>query len=546
MRSTLLKKFTLLEMMVSISILSVLFLAILRTITVAQRSERMQIRKAILSKEAKNAKIMLERDLKATLFRSIDPTQRDVDLTAGVIRTWNRLDEFPDEAVVRESFGENFKKCSSVDGAGKPNCQWYFRAGRTTTVTDDDEYRLPNVNSGMQYVCSGTNLLDTTVEKMSVVGRVWPGRETRCPSDGAPLVASNVPIKLVKMLTAYDRQGRFRRFLAGPRFGAPDWQGIVFYVNIMEGTPGVVSGKLLRYVIYKDDLDLEPRPLDVGIDTNWQIYNGYEGALDDAGRPVFPALKREDGTGSSSPGVFNYNATLNSGEPIMPDPGSPIVGIPTLMDLFDFNENGDIEIYPHEMGNDGFDPLGLSLPPTDLTIWGQEAHKETFRVVIAAGEDPRIVWKREKSGTGPIKRREFSIEINLKNHHITWEHHFRGPSDETIPGSPNIIWDRALPVLASNPRSLIRRPDIVANNVVQWELTTFRSCHEFWHPNFTTFPPNPTAPPPFIMKPIDVRGNNGVLQDRFVRFTLVLDRPYLEGDQTYHEELVFETGYSAR
>lgn len=573
------RTFSLFELTISISLFIVLMLATMNTLMVAQRSETMQIRRTILAVEAKKAQMMIQKDIETTLFRSIDVVQREIYLTLGPsdsVKTWSHCDDFLADDVTT-AFGRQFKRCdSTMGGPPKPNCGWNFRKQNTGCDPLTDEYRFPNVNSAMQYryYKSGSSALAPSAGDVTLshTGRVWAGveSETKCPIDGAPLSYDKIPIKAVKMLTARDRNGRRRTFMTGPKFGAPDWQGFVFYVNIK--TPNSSNGKLVRYTIYKDDLDLDPRINDLGTDAPWNSYELYNADIRDVdGLPTPPARKPEiDGNNSASnlsgenevendslsfgsTTVSDYTNSFTVGDSILPASG-PAVGIPSLMDLFDFNRNGDLECFPAQLKIPDFNPLNII---DENLIAGTEASQEIFRVRIGPsgtpGEIPSghpfLEWSKEKKISGVVVR-EFYIRINLKTNEIFWFHNFQGNSDEG--GTHFVNWDRF--------RSFQRAPDVVANHVVQWELSTSRSTQEFWGTtNFDAFPPQPNVAIPFYGTTIpittEVQTDNmygpsldllRVAMDNYVRLVIVFDRPYSDGGELKHEEYVVQTGFSAR
>ncbi|MEK7483291.1 MAG: hypothetical protein AABZ60_03060 [Planctomycetota bacterium] len=566
--------FSLFELIISLGLFSVLMLATMNTLIVAQRTETMQIRRTILAVEAKKAQMMIQKDIEASEFRSIDVIQRYISIAPGssdTAKTWSHCDDFT-AAEVTTAFGKQFKRCDS-NLASKPNCGWNFRRQSAGCDPLVDEYRFPYIQSAMQYSYSKTGSLvlgpgggNVT---LSHTGRVWAGveNETLCPIDQATLSYDKMPIKAVKMLTSRDRIGRRRTFTAGPKFGTPDWQGFVFYVNMK--TPNSPSGKLLRYTIYKDDLDLDPRTLDLGTDALWNAYELYNGTqLDVNGNPTPPAIKPETDGNNNAPnlsgeaevlndsiifGASNFTNSFAAGGSILPSSG-PAIGIPSLMDLFDFNRNGDLECFPIQLKNLDYNPHNIS----DVNlISGSEASQEIFRVRIGpsgtAGEipagDPYLEWSKEKTLLGVVAR-EFYIRINLRTNDIFWFHKFLGNSDEG--GVAIVNWDRF--------RSFNRKPDVVANNVVQWEMTTSRSTQEFWNTAaFDIFPRQPSLPLPFygtgIAVNTEVQTDSPyvgvsldllrVAMDRYVRLVIVFDRPYIEGGVLKHEEYITQTGFSA-
>lgn len=578
------QSFTLLEVMISIALFSLLMGATLTALLVAQRSETMQIRKSILAVEAKKAQNIIQRDIESSQFRSIDVIQKEVTLEglgSDSVKTWSHYDDFT-EAEFKTAFGNHFKRCNNTL-AGKPNCGWNFENQKSDNAPTSGGYRYPHVYSAIQYSYASNGLTPSASDiTLSLTGKVWAGVEnaTKCPIDtDADLVYTKIPIKAVKMLTSRDRVGFRRSFLAGSRFGQTDWQGFVFYVNVK--TPGSTNGKLLRYVIYKDDLDLQPRSVaDLGIDTVWESYETYNGTqtmhINGNDIPVFPATRPGNDPVNFSPfgvsEILNAPATFGSivynnalpGNGIFTSTGSP--GIPSLLDLFDFNQNGDLECFPRQLQIADFDPLGINppAPETPLTF-GREATQEIFQVRIGPsatpGEipsgHPYLEWSKTKKNLIGELRREFYIRINLRTHEIFWQHKFTRGISPDPDRTPPIRWERY--------RSFIRNPEVVANNIVQWEMMTYRGTQEFWSTAFDEFPRDPGNPVPYYGRNIPVNTeiftesvvdplltpacNADVLRvamDRYVRLVLVFDRPYFEGGELKHEEFVFSTGFSAR
>ncbi len=338
MRTTRSSGFTLLEVMISGTLLAMLMLAVMGLLSQAQEDMQKTAVQTEMTEKTRRTMWRLAQELAESSFDTVIAGYRNLPSSGtGVVRNY-----------VQSSAEANMVQCTD------PNCPWLYNAQTTAEITpnvqlarrvelDDSAGAFSSTAPESHIVAAGT----------STTGRIWVGRSPGpCPAGHTVSANATSTVDLGMIMFASPRN-RSKRFVSaeGSDLGT-DWQSLVFYAPFSLG--GNVT-ELRRYVFFIDDLV--------------EGADGLAAWTDASGQGVVapPAAETHTHTGAGVGGsAFASNSPA---------------GKPTLLGLLDYDSDGSIA--------DGiFDTASA------------DATEETLDIILSAGSSLITYIKRGNAGGG--------------------------------------------------------------------------------------------------------------------------------------------------